>query len=182
MNRRPNRRAAGEDYPSKAVLHEHVRQMLMLERLCSRFHDVVLQLRSRQGQRETFPLEDDHDLQYLLHALLILDHEDIRPQAWTPPYSGGSPRTDLLLRLEKIIVAARMARAGFEVKDFIEQLPADIQHYMLHPDCRTLVCFVYDPEGRFEKARELENELSGDRDGLKVRVIIAPKNPQNANA
>ncbi len=51
----------------------------------------------------------------------------------------------------------------------------DIQKYKQHPDCRTLVCFVYDPEGRIANPRGIENDLSGDKEGLTVRVIIAPK-------
>ncbi|MBN2581874.1 MAG: hypothetical protein JXL80_02325, partial [Planctomycetes bacterium] len=44
-----------------------------------------------------------------------------------------------------------------------------------HPNCKTLVCFVYDPEGRIGNPVGLETDLSQDDDGLKVVVIVAPK-------
>lgn len=59
--------------------------------------------------------------------------------------------------------------------DLGAQLLVDIARYAKHPDCRTLVCFVYDPEGRIGNPVGIERDLE-DHDGLlKVRVIIAPR-------
>lgn len=120
-------------------------------------------------------MEDEYDVRDLLHALLTLEHDDVRPEAWTPSYAGGSSRTDFLLKLEQIVIAARKTGSGFGAGELAEQLMVDVQKYQQHPDCRTLVCFVYDPEGRIANPRGLENDLSGDKNGLTVRVIIAPK-------
>ena len=53
MSKRQNYRIAGETFQTKSALHERIRQMLMLERLCSRFHLVARQLRSRHSHRDT---------------------------------------------------------------------------------------------------------------------------------
>ena len=82
---------------------------------------------------------------------------------------------DFLLKLEQIVIEAKKTRSGLGARELGEQLIVDIQKYKQHPDCRTLVCFVYDPEGRIANPRGIENDLSGDKDGLTVRVIIAPK-------
>ena len=121
-------------------------------------------------------MEDEYDVQDLLHALLTLEHDDIRPEVWTPSYAASS-RMDFLLKFEQIVIEAKKTRSGFEARELGEQLIVDIQKYKQHPDCRTLVCFVYDPEGRNANPLAIENELSGDKDGLVVRVIIAPKGP-----
>jgi hypothetical protein len=168
-------RTTGEKYPTKGVVHEHVRHMLLIERMCARFHRVARQLQSRHDHRATLHVADEYDLRDLLHALLLLEYDDIRPEAWTPDYADGTPRIDFLLKLEQIVIAARQAQPGFGTKELAAQLPLDIEHYRQHPDCRTLVCFVYDPDGRIAYPRGLERELSGDRAGLTVRVIIAPK-------
>jgi len=175
MSKRQNSRIAGETFQTKSALHEHIRQMLMLERLCSRFHLVARQLRSRHSNRDTLHVEDEYDVQDLLHALLTLEHDDIRPEEWTPSYAGGSSRMDFLLKLEQIVIEAKKTRSGLGARELGEQLIVDIQKYKQHPDCRTLVCFVYDPEGRIANPRGIENDLSGDKDGLTVRVIIATK-------
>ena len=175
MSKRQNYTIAGETFQTKSALQEHIRQMLMLERLCSRFHLVARQLRSRHSNRDTLHVEDEYDVQDLLHALLILEHDDIRPEEWTPSYAGGSSRRDFLLKLEQTVIEAKKTRSGLGARELGEQLMVDTQKYKQHPDCRTLVCFVYDPEGPSADPRGIENDLSGDKDGLTVRVIIAPK-------
>jgi hypothetical protein len=177
MSKRQTYRAAGETFQTKSALHEHVRQMLTIERLCSRFHLVARQLRSRHGHRDTLHVEDEYDVRDLLHALLTLEHDDVRPEEWTPSYAGGISRVDFLLTLERIVIEARKARSGLGASELGEELALDIQKHKQHPDCRTLVCFVYDPEGQIANPRGVENDLSGDKDGLTVRVIIAPKRP-----
>lgn len=175
MSKRQNNKTTSDPFQTKGALHEHIRQMLMLERLCARFHLVATRLRSRPSNRAAFQIEDEYDVQDLLQALLMLDHDDVRPETWTPSYSAGSSRTDFLLRLEHIVVEARLTRSDFGVKELGEQLSVDIQKYQQHPECQTLVCFIYDPDGRIDNPRAHENDLSREQDGLTVRVIIAPK-------
>lgn len=175
MNDHQNSRKPGEKFQTKGALQEHVRQMFKLERLCLRFHLVATQLRSRHGDRDTLHVEDEYDVQDLLHALLTLEHDDVRSEEWTPGYAGGNSRTDFLLQREQIIIETKKARSGLGARELGEQLMADIQKHKQHPDCRTLVCFVYDPEGQIANPRGMENDLSRETDGLSVRVIIAPK-------
>jgi hypothetical protein len=174
VSKRQNFGIAGEKFQTKSALHKHVRQMVMLERLCSRFHLVARQLRSRHGNRETLRVEDEYDVQDLLHALLILEHDDIGLEEWTPSYTDGNSRTDFFLKADQVVIEAKMTRYGFGAREVGEQLMIDIRKYKQHSGCRTLVCFVYDPEGRIDNPRGIENDLSGDKDGLSVRVIIAP--------
>ena len=175
MSKRQSYRIIGEPGQTKIALHERIRHMLVLERLCARFHRVTMQLQSRHSQRAPLRVEDEYDVQDLLQALLTLEYDDIRPEVWTPSYAGGSARMDFLLKLEQIVVAEKKTRSDLGATELGEQLPVDIQKYQSRPDCATLVCFVYDPEGRIANPRGVENELSRDVDGLTVRVIIAPK-------
>jgi hypothetical protein len=175
--RKPSLRREGERFQTKRALNEHVRKMVMIEHLCSRFHLVASQLGKRHGERATLHVEDEYDVQDLLHALLILEHDDVRPEVWTPGYAGARPRTDFFLTLAQIAITAKMTRSGWGLKELVEELGLDILKYKGHPDCRTLVCFIYDPEGRIDNPRAIESEQSGDKDGLTVRVIIAPKRP-----
>jgi hypothetical protein len=136
---------------------------------------VARQLRSRHDNRTTLDVEDEYDTQDLLHALLQLGFDDIRPEEWTPSYAGGSSRMDFLLKQEKIVIEVKKTRKGLAAKEVGEQLIIDIQKYQTHPDCKSLLCFVYDPEGRISNPRGLENDLSKETNGFKVRVVIAPK-------
>lgn len=157
---------------TESLTRDHV---LIVEHMCDRFHLVARQLRCRHSSRETLDVEDEYDVQDLLHALLALEFYDIRPEEWTPSYAGSGSRVDFLLKQEQIVIETKKTRRGLGAKEIGEQLIIDIQRYQTHPDCRTLVCFVYDPEGRIANPRGLENDLDGQHDDLEVRVVIAPK-------
>ncbi len=172
---RRSRDESGETPHNRLALQERVREMLVLERLCSRFPLVAEQLQSRHADRSTIHVQDEYDVEDLLRALLTLEHDDIRPETSAPGYAGGRPRTAFLLKLERIVIEVKVAGGGFGVDELERQVSVDIQAHQQHPDCRTLVCFVYDPERRLAKPHEIEDALSGERDGLRVRVLIAPK-------
>jgi len=75
-----------------------------LKRVFSRFHRVARQLRSRYNNRETIEVNDEYDVQDLLHALLRLYFDDVRAEEWTPSYAGKSARMDFLLKNEKVVI------------------------------------------------------------------------------
>ena len=148
--------------------------LLRVEQLCSRFHIVARQLRSRYKGRVTIEVEDEYDVQDLMHALLMLDFEDIRVEEWTPSYAGGSVRMDFLLKRERIVIEIKKTRKGLAAREIGEQLIIDIEKYKEHPDCKILVCFVYDPEGRIANPRGVETDLEACNKDITLRVLIRP--------
>lgn len=150
-------------------------QLSLIEKLCLRFHSAARQLQQRHNERDTITIEDEYDVQDLLHAILRLHFDDIRAEEWTPSYAGGSSRVDFLLKAEKIVIEVKKTRASMKTKELGEQLIIDRARYEVHPDCRTLVCFVYDPEGRVGNPVGLERDLENHGGRLRTRVIIAPK-------
>jgi len=150
--------------------------LLNLERLFNRFHQVAGQLRNRHDDRQTIDVKDEYDVQDLLHGLLKIFFDDIRPEEWTPSYAGSSSRMDFLLKLEKLVVEVKRASDSLRDKQVGEQLIIDAAKYKEHPDCKTLVCFVYDPEGKIGNPAGLENDLAKlSSSDLQVKVFICPK-------
>ncbi len=150
-------------------------RLSLIEKLCLRFHAVARQLQQRHNDRGTLTIEDEYDVQDLLHAILRLHFDDIRAEEWTPSYAGGSSRVDFLLKAEQIVVEVKKMRTSMKPKDLGEQLIIDRARYEVHPDCKTLVCFVYDPEGRIGNPVGIERDLENHTGTLRVRVIVAPK-------
>jgi hypothetical protein len=146
-----------------------------VEHLVKRFHRVALQLRKRHGGRAAHTVADEYDVQDLLHALLKLEFDDIRPEEWTGSYAGKASRMDFLLKAEQLVIEVKMTRDSLGTKEVGDELIIDIGRYRAHADCKTLVCFVYDPSHHIDNPDGLEHDLSGSRDGLEVRVFIAPK-------
>lgn len=142
--------------------------------ICNNFHKVVKQLRSRHGQRPTLDVKDEYDVQDLLHSLLHLHFADIRPEEWTPSNAAQCARMDFLLKNESIIIEVKKTRKGLAAKEVSSELIEDIHRYQSHPDCKTLICFVYDPEEQVVNPRGLENDLNTNTEDFNVYVFIRP--------
>jgi hypothetical protein len=156
--------SGADAHPVKAVLA-----------ICERFHEVARQLTHRRESRATLEIKDEYDVQDLLHALLHIHFDDIRPEEWTPSYGGGSSRMDFLLKDHAIVVEAKMTRKGLAAKEVSEQLMIDAAKYREHQDCKTLVCLVYDPSDLVKNPRGIERDLSKlSRNGLEVICLIVP--------
>ena len=52
-----------------------------------------------------------------------------------------------------------MSRKSLNAKTLGEQLIIDIEKYQVHPDCKKLFCFVYDPEGWITNPKGIENHF-----------------------
>lgn len=163
-----------EEYGSAPQTYAAPNSFARVEQLLKRFHLIVKQLRDRHGNRQTLSVEDEYDVQDLMHALLFIDFEDIRTEEWTPSYAGSSSRMDFLLKNEQIVIETKKTRKGLGGKEIGEELIIDIEKYQNHLDCKTLVCFVYDPEGRIPNPRGIENDLNRTEGDLTVKVVIAP--------
>jgi hypothetical protein len=127
--------------------------------ILNRFHLPAMQLLDRHGGRDTLKITDEYDVQDLLHALLHLHYEDIRPEEYTPSYAGGASRLDFLLKREKIVVEVKKTRPNLRAREVGNELTIDIAHYRSHPDCKRLVCFVYDPDRVIANPRGVEDDL-----------------------
>lgn len=165
-------------YPVDVPVSERItvsEPLVFVERILRRFHLVARQLRNRHNNRETLVIADEYDLQDLLHALLRVYFNDIRPEEVTPSYAGGHTRMDFLLKAERIVVECKMMRDKLNGRLLGTQLIEDNACYQTHPDCQTLVCFVYDPDGRIANPTGIENDLSNSTNGINVKVLIVPK-------
>jgi len=140
--------------------------------ICDRFPLFVRQLRERGRDRTPLLVDDEYDLQHVLLALLRLEFDDVRSEEWTPSYAGGSSRMDFLMKSESIVLEAKKTRETLRDRQVADQLIIDIDRYSEHPDCKTLICFVYDPDGILDNPKGLELDLSGSRDSLQVIVLV----------
>lgn len=174
----------GKDFPwrtekkeiAKNIKSVEKNNIILIENLMDKFHLIAKQLRQRYNERETLDIKDEYDVQDLFQGLLRIYYEDIRAEEWNPSYAGGSSRSDFLLKDEQIIIEIKKTRSTLKSKQLGEQLIVDIAKYRTHPDCKTLFCFVYDPEGYIINPKGIENDLNKESTNeMKVIVKIIPK-------
>jgi hypothetical protein len=145
-----------------------------IERVLNRFHKVAQKLARRHGGKKPLKISDEYDVQDLLKALFAIDFDDVRPEEWTPSHAGSSgKRMDLLFKEHGIVVEVKKTRDTLRDKGIGEELLIDIAHYKEHPNCQTLVCFVYDPDQLITNPVGLKRDLEHHTtSALNVSVII----------
>ena len=146
-----------------------------LNLLFERFFKVARQLRNRHDNRDTIRINDEYDVQDLVHAILKLFFNDVRAEECTPSYAGGSSRIDFLIKSENIGIEIKKTRPNLRDKEIGEQLIIDKERYKSHHNCRTLICFVYDPDEQIVNPDGLANDLTEENEDMSVFVVISPK-------
>jgi hypothetical protein len=150
--------------PIERLRHIAIRLPLVAHQLLSR--------RQEKGKpRPTLAIQDEYDVQDLLHAILKLEFDDIRPEEWCPSYAGSSKRLDFLLKAEAIVIEIKKTRSALGQKEVGEQLTIDIANYRKHPNCRHLFCLVWDDAHLISNPEGLRTDLEGSNDGF-VSVCI----------
>lgn len=92
--------------------------------LCRRFQLFVDRLQTRQRSRQSLAVADEYDVQDLLHAVLKLHFDDVRPEEWTPSYADNASRIDFLLPRERTIIEAKMTRQNLGQKAVANEPPS----------------------------------------------------------
>lgn len=142
-----------------------------LQNIFLKFPLVAKQLESRHQRRESLIIKDEYDVQDLLHSLLKLYFDDIRPEECCPSYAGTKARTDFLLKDEEIFIEVKKTNQNLKDKQIGEQLTIDKNVYSSHPNCKMLVCFIYDPDRYIENKNAIIKDIEKTKD-LPVRVFI----------
>jgi hypothetical protein len=147
-----------------------------VQRILTRFHIVATTLSRRQRNRPPFTISDEYDVQDLLHAALRMDFDDVRPEEWTPSFAGASSRMDFLLKRESVVVECKVTAPHRSDREIADELLVDIGRYQSHPDCKALVCFVYDPGGHLRNPTGLADDFHRRSTGVfRVVVVVTPR-------
>ena len=152
----------------------------ILESILNNFHRFALQLLKRRKNdgllRETIKINDEYDVQDLLHAILKLFFDDVRDEEPTPSRVGGSARMDFFLNDHGIAIEVKMTRIGLTDRKIGDELIIDIERYQAHPDIKCLICFIYDPSKVIQNPSGVKNYLiKKSTSNFKVDVIICPE-------
>jgi len=133
--------------------------MAILSSIGEHFGIFVHQLGQRQRSRTPIVVQDEYDMQDLLHALLRLHFDDVRPEDWVPSYAGKNSRLDFLIPKEAVVVEAKCVRDAKHARDVGEEITLDAAKYDKHPDCERLVAIVYDPGRHIGNPSGLKTDL-----------------------
>jgi hypothetical protein len=150
--------------------------LTILERIFYRFHRIYLQLQDRYDKRQTIEINDEYDVQNLLHSLLHLYFADIRSEVDLPQFAGKNSRIDFILKQEKIMIEVKKTNQNLKDKQLGSQLIDDIPRYKQYQDASTLIFFIYDPNKLMSNPQGIidDIETQSNNDFL-VKVFIYPR-------
>lgn len=143
-----------------------------IERIFNRFSEIVIPLQKRQGDKEPLTMDQEADVQYLLHSLLKLYFDDVRREPHTDRHSSVSPRIDFLVQNETIGIEVKRASQTRQEKALRKELAEDKEQYRLDTNIDTLLVFVYDPEKQIENKAEFEASFEQDSPQMTTRVTV----------
>jgi len=148
----------------------------ILLRCLKSFDKFAIQIKRRHQGRSSVIIQDEYDVQDLIHAILKLFISDIRPEEWTPKYAGGASRMDFFLPDEETVIETKMTRDTLKDKGVGEELIIDIARYKQRTDCNHLVCLIYDKDSYINNPTGLKKDLENlSDDQIIVTVIICPE-------
>ena len=116
----------------------------IIENIFLKFHKVAKQLTYRYDNRDTIEINDEYDVQDLLHALLRLNFNDIRPEEWVPSYAGGSKRMDFLIKDINVVIETKMTRKNLRDKKIGEEHA--LANYIVDSCWRYYPYYIYNRE------------------------------------
>jgi hypothetical protein len=122
--------------------------------------------------RPTLKIDDEYDVQDLLHSLLLIDFSDVRSEEWTPSFAGASKRTDFLLYDEAIVIEVKKTRPALTQRVVSEELTVDIAAYRTHPRAKHLVCVVWDRDRILKNPTALKKDLEISSGGFATVVVL----------
>lgn len=159
-----------------AAMHAEAGPSTVLDELTSVFRRLPDYLSVlRQAANVNVPesvITNEADLQVLVHGILRLLYDDVRPEDPVPQQAGGGSRVDFLLREAGVIVETKMTRPGLTDRRLGEELLIDWGRYPGHPDCRAIFALVYDPDRRLSNSAALEHDLSQQDREPATRVLV----------
>jgi hypothetical protein len=147
-----------------------------IETLFLRFHSVAVQLQKRsREEKQPFAIEDEYDVQDLLHSLLWIFFNDIEAENYgTPSTCGTNPRIDFFLRNERVFIEAKIATANHRRKKIAEEIILDKDYYSKKLDIKAIFFLVYDPSGFIDNPNGFEKDLSEQYSKPFVKVMVVP--------
>lgn len=155
-----------ESFKKKDLLYQQLDQFPIVSKYIS----------IRKHNRKNFEIQNEYDVQDLLFVCLKSVFKDVIQEEWTTKHGGKSKRIDLVVPEIKTVIEVKKVRNANHGLAISDELKIDIESYHIHPNCKTLICFIHDPNSFIFDRNIIETEISGIRikkeSKFEVKVFI----------
>ncbi len=146
----------------------------LLTEIIEGFHQSVSILNDRDGDRPSFEITCEQDVQDLLFAIMKPIFPDSRPEEYTPKHATTSKRIDFVIPEISTVIEAKYVRGSSHISDLPDELKIDIESYHKHTDCSQMIGVVWDGDSHISDRANFEKDLTGPRtiDGTEFQVEV----------
>ncbi|EPR8030844.1 hypothetical protein N8S56_17550 [Enterobacter hormaechei subsp. hoffmannii] len=146
-----------------------------LKMILKKFNAFQLVINNRYNGRCGIKINDEYDVQDLLHAILVLHFDDLQKESAAPFYLGSSSRIDFLIRDNGIAIEAKKTNKHLRDRMLADQIISDIHRYQSHPVCQHIIFFIYDPDHFIKNPVGLQNDINKIQSNITSHLIITPE-------
>jgi hypothetical protein len=141
--------------------------------ICATFSEVIGPLARRRTGKAPFLVEDEYDVQDLLHFAFRSVTEDVRVEEPGPSFAGaGSLRDFYLPAIQTVVETKRVRDAGHGRRGVADELIADKVRHREHPGCTRLICLVFDPDRHIPNVSVFRRDLEKDQGVPVLEVYV----------
>lgn len=115
---------------------------------------------SREKGLQRWPIDCEDDIRDLLYALLRAAISDIQREEPVPSKGGTYKKVDLYSKIGRLFIEVKWVYKKGSWKQVLKQINDDIQSYVTHPDCETLIFVVIDAAKDIPDPSLFESDLT----------------------
>lgn len=135
------------------------------------------------GNREKgltpWPVQCEDDVRDLLYAMLRASISDIKREEPVPSTALGSKVVDIFSGTARLFIEVKWIGKKGRWKRVSDQIAADIQSYVRHAQCETIVFVVVDAAKDIPDPSLVQTQLSGEQtiQGKRIDILVFIREP-----
>ncbi len=142
------------------------------------FQECVRYLNTRRSKGAIINIDGEDDVQDTLYLMLRPWIDDLVPENPTNRVASRFAIKDFLSKELYLVIEAKYVRDERHGREISKELHDDIEIYRTHPDCETLVFFIYDPDSLIPDVKALKRQIEQARTyGKKTLSVFAVVKP-----
>jgi hypothetical protein len=157
---------------------EMLEALQQLEHISRRLPISFAVLGREMQHRLGLQVEDEYDVQRILHAICVTVFEEVEYEEPTPKIAAGSSRLDFLLKRERVAIETKMIGDSLTLPRLRGDLAKDIVYFRSHPKAGSLFIFVHDPSRKIMNPVGFESDFQSDSDNFPIRIVVASLRPR----
>lgn len=143
------------------------------------FQECVRYLNTRRSKSATLTdIDSESEVQDVLFMMLRPWIIDLVPENPMDKIASRYSIKDFLSKKMKLVIEAKFIRDKSHGKNISKELHDDIENYRNHPDCESLIFFIYDKDTFIPDVLALKRQIETPRTysgkQLKVHCIVKP--------